>query len=308
MIFFATDNCHSFYLIVRLYLLCNQIFRDMKNILLPTDFSKNSINAINYAVEMYKDVACSFYVLNVQKASSFISDDMMSISPSATIYNTIVDAAKKSITNIITQIETKYKNKNHRLFSIVDYDNFVDSINQASTKYDIDLIIMGTKGASGLEKVIFGTNTVHVMQRCHVPVLAIPDGCKFAGLNNIAFTASDLLAANIKTLEPLKDLTALFESTLNVLHIPDEKHVDQNQNSIFDFFKFYFKNAKHELLEVKKGDTYDIVHQFIENNNIDMLSFMDEKHSFFERFFTKHPVETFAFKIDIPFLVMKKAY
>ena len=39
-----------------------------------------------------------------------------------------------------------------------------------------------------------------------------------------------------------------------------------------------------------------------------MLAFMDEKHSFLERFFTKHPVETFAFKIDLPFLVMKKEY
>ncbi|MFI1770515.1 universal stress protein [Thalassobellus citreus] len=278
----------------------------MKNILLPTDFSKNSINAINYAVELYKDVACNFYVLNVQKASSFISDDMMSISPSATIYNTIIDAAKKSITNIITQIETSYKNKNHTLYSIVDYDNFVDSINQASEKYDIDLIIMGTRGASGLEKVIFGTNTVHVMQRCKVPVLAIPDGCTFTGLNNIAFTSSNLLASNIKTLEPLKDLTSMFEFNLSVLHIPNEKHIEQNQNSIFDFFKIYFKKVKHELLEVKKGNTYDIVHKYIEENDINILSFMDEKHSFFERFFTKHPVETFAFKIDIPFLVMKK--
>lgn len=278
----------------------------MKNILLPTDFSKNSINAINYAVEMYKDITCNFYILNVQKASSFISDDMMSVSPSATIYTTIVDAAKKSITNIITQIETHYNNKNHRLFSIVDYDNFVDSIKQVSEKYEIDLIIMGTKGASGLEKVIFGTNTVHVMQRCNVPVLAIPDGCTFTNLNNIAFTSSNLLAANIKTLEPLKDFITLFQSNLSVLHIPDEKHLDQNQNSIFDFFKIYFKNAKHKLIEIKKGNTYDIVHKFIEDNDIKMLSFMDEKHSFLERFFTKHPVETFAFKIDIPFLVMKK--
>tara|TARA_R110002050_G_scaffold74772_6_gene160319 strand:+ start:85999 stop:86841 length:843 start_codon:yes stop_codon:yes gene_type:complete len=280
----------------------------MRNILLPTDFSKNSINAINYAVELYKDEVCNFYILNVQKASSFISDDMMSISPSATIYNTIVDAAKKSITNIITQIETRYKNKNHTLYSIVDYDNFVDSINQASEKHDVDLIIMGTKGASGLEKVIFGTNAVHVIQRCKVAVLVIPDGCTFTGLDNIAFTASNLLAANIKTLEPLKDFISLFKSNLSVLHMPDEKHVEQNQNSIFDFFNIYFKNVKHELIEVKKGEAYDIIHQFIEDNNMKMLAFMDEKHSFLERFFTKHPVETFAFKIDLPFLVMKKEY
>ena len=42
---------------------------------------------------------------------------------------------------------------------------FIDSINQLSEKNQVDLIVMGTKGASGLQKVIFGSNTVRVMQR-----------------------------------------------------------------------------------------------------------------------------------------------
>lgn len=277
----------------------------MKNILLPTDFSNNSINAINYAMKLFENVKCNFYLLNVQKASSFISDDMMAVSSSATIYNTIVDAAKKSITNIVSQIKMRYSNENHEFHSIVDYDNFVDSINQISEKHEIDLVLMGTKGASGLEKVIFGSNTVHVMQRCKVPVLAIPDGCKFSGLNNIAFTANNLSAVDIKTLQPLKYLITLFKSNLSVLHTSDANHLEQDQTSIFKFFKIYFANTKHQLIEINGKSVYDDVHKYIIENNIQMLSMMDEKHSFLDRLFTKHPVETFAFKIDIPFLVMK---
>ena len=48
------------------------------------------------------------------------------------------------------------------------------------------------------------------------------------------------------------------------------------------------------------------MHKYIVDNGIQMLSIMDEQHSFLERLFTKHPIETFAFAIDIPFLVMKK--
>ena len=71
----------------------------MKSILLPTDFSKNSVNAINYAMALFKDVSCDFYLLNVQKASSFISDDMMVMASSATIYQTIIDVSKKGVSD-----------------------------------------------------------------------------------------------------------------------------------------------------------------------------------------------------------------
>jgi len=142
----------------------------MKAILLPTDFSQNSVNAIHYAVKLFAREDCEFYILNIQKASSFVSDDFMTMSSSATIYNTIIDTSKKSLQNLITTIQKKYKNENHSFHSIVDYDNFIDAINQISGKKDIDLIVMGTKGATGATKVFFGSNAARVMQRCRVRV------------------------------------------------------------------------------------------------------------------------------------------
>ena len=93
----------------------------MKSILLPTDFSKNSENAIKYALALFQDVTCDFYLLNVQRASSFITDDMMVMASSATIYQTIVDVSKRSLENLITKIEIKYSNDKHSFHSVVDY-------------------------------------------------------------------------------------------------------------------------------------------------------------------------------------------
>lgn len=278
----------------------------MKTILLPTDFSKNSINAIHYAIKLFEDIKCDFYLLNVQKASSFISDDMMTVTSSTTIYNTLIDAAKKSISNVISQIEKRSKNENHTFYSIVDYDNFIDAINQISETHTVDLIVMGTKGASGLEKVLFGSNTVHVIQRCQIPVLAIPEGCIFKGLSKIVFTANDLLGLDIKTLAPLRDLASLHKSNLSVLQIANKNHLTHNQETIFDFFKIYFVKVNHHFMDTNIKEIYNMVHKYIVDNSIQMLSIMDEQHSFLDRLFTKHQIETFAFDIDIPFLVMKK--
>lgn len=277
----------------------------MKSILLPTDFSKNSENAINYAMALFKDVDCNFYLLNVQKASSFITDDMMVMSASATIYQTIIDVSKKSLANLITKIETKHKNEKHNFHSVVDYDNFIDSINQLTINKNIDLIIMGTKGASGLEKVIFGSNTVHVMQRCVAPVLVIPDGCLFTNLNTVAFTTNNLTLHNVEELKPLKDILTLHKSKLNVLHFDDIKHTSNQKNKNKLFLKTHFSDVTYENIDSYSKDIYKTLEEYIHANNIKLIAMMREKHSFLERLFNKHPEESLAFGIDKPFLVME---
>ena len=279
----------------------------MKSILLPTDFSKNSVNAIHYAMNLFKDVECQFYFLNVQKASSFLTDDMMVVSSSATLYNTIVDAAKKSISNIISKIEKKYANKNHEFHSLVDYDNFIDSINQVSEKFEIDLIVMGTKGAAGLEKMIFGSNTVRVMQRCSKPVLAIPDGCKYHVIDSVVFATTNLKQFKVEHFQPLIDILNNGNSQLDILHLADQNHIAYDAFDNMAFFNTYFANANHEFIDTNSKELFNAVHNYLVNNNIKMLSIVNKKHSFLERLFTRHEVETFGFNIDIPLLVMQSS-
>jgi len=278
----------------------------MKTILLPTDFSKNSLNAIQYAIDMFQNTDCDFYLLNVQKASSFISDDIMVMSSSTTIYQTLISAAKKSIDNIILKIKAKYSNDKHHFHSIVDYDNLIDSINQVSNIHNVDLIVMGTKGASGFEKVIFGSNTVHVMQRCYIPVLAIPDNYKFNELHKILFTTNHLELYGADDLKWLKDFNSLYKSQLEILHIKDENHSTHEVFSNEVLFKTHFTEAIHNYLTINSKDIFETINKYIIENHIAMFVMLSTKHSFLERLFTKHPVETFGFKIDIPFLVINK--
>jgi len=278
----------------------------IKNILLPTDFSKNSINAIKYAVKLFENDECHFYILNVQKASSFISDDLMSVSTSATIYSTLVDAAKKSIANIISQIQNHAMNDKHTFHSLVDYDNFIDAINQTSLYNNIDLIVMGTKGASGLEKVLFGSNTAHVIQRCNLPVLAIPSSCKFRKLDKVAFTCSFKSSYAENNIEPLKDLISSHNSSLNILHVIEDYNFEEKLSENIEFFETHFKQVEVDRIVSSDANVYNTIHDYIVENDVKMISMMAKKHSFLSRLFTRHSYETFAFNIDIPFLVLKE--
>ncbi len=276
----------------------------MRVILLPTDFSKNSINAIDYAVDLFKDVICRFYILNIQKASSFISDDLRTATPSTTLYQSLIAENKTAINEIIIKLESR-RNENHNFDAMVDYDNFIDAINQACSTKEADLIVMGTKGATGSKKVLFGSNTAKVMQRGSVPVLAVPENCKFSGLDKIGFVTNHQFAYSHHELTPLMQLAELFKSRIDVLHMREEDDPSPEQLENKSFLERCFQFVEHNFIELEKSELFEAVNNYIKDQNIDMLAMMSRKHSFFDRLFVKHNLKTFAFNIEIPFLVME---
>jgi len=279
----------------------------MKKILLPTDFSPNSLNAIHYAVDLFKGRECDFYLLNVLKASTFISDDLMTMTPVESIYQSLIDASKKNINHIISKIKAENNDNKHGFHAIVDYDNFIDAINQLCQSEDIDLIIMGTKGASGLDKVLFGSNTIRVIQRCSTPVLAIPKNYKFNGLERIVFTSNYSTLYNLNELLQLLEISRLFNSKIQIIHLTGGQDLSHEQENNKAFLDAYFSNLDHEFIDLNSDKIFETVNTYISNNNIKLLAMMSRKHSFFERLFVTHNVETFTFKIQVPLLVMENS-
>ena len=277
----------------------------MKKILLPTDFSINSLNAIHYALELLKNEACEFYVLNVVKTSSFITDDLMTMTPSETLYKSIIDTSKKSLNKIITKVKSKYKNNKHQFHAIVDYDNFIDAINQQCDSKKIELIIMGTKGTTGLERILFGSNTVRVINRCSTPVLAIPNNCKFQTLNNIVFTSNYQTQYSLTELLPLLNLSKMFNSKIKIVHISETDALTVEQKNNKTVLNTYFDDVKHEFVHLHGSNIIDSIAEYSNKNNTNLLAMVNKKHSFFERLFATHTVESFVFQISTPILIMQ---
>ncbi len=113
----------------------------MKNILLPTDFSDNSRNAIAYAMGFFKDELCTFYILNVQKASSYTTDDLMAAPANTSIHQSVIRDAKKKLDILVDDLKSLNTEEKYTYYSITDYDIFTDAINQTVKSKNVDLII-----------------------------------------------------------------------------------------------------------------------------------------------------------------------
>lgn len=277
----------------------------MKTILLPTDFSDNSINAMRYALEYFKHEPCRFIILNVQKVSSFVSDDLMAMQPSDTIFKSLIESAKLKVKQLIKELEKTNDNSLHQFESKVDYDNFIDAINQVIELEGVELIVMGTKGASNIAKTIFGSNTARVIQRANCPVLAIPNDYSFDGIKHIAFPSNYYTEYNIEDLKPLLALTNSNECKVSVLHVKDEEHLTEFQENNRAFLDECFSNQHHTFIELEQGNLFHKITDYIVENDVDLLAMMSRKHSFLERVFTRHAAESFAFNPKVPLLVME---
>src|SRR5690606_42065541 len=124
----------------------------MKNVLLPTDFSENSWNAIKYALDFHEGIDCNFFLLHVNRLSHVALNDAPYLPTQDVIENVNTKPAKAQVKALLKRI-TAYKSKkrNHKFYTLSDYNLDVESVRYHLAENKIALIIKNTKRATGLK-------------------------------------------------------------------------------------------------------------------------------------------------------------
>ena len=276
----------------------------MKKILLTTDFSDNANRAIEYAMQLFRYDNCQFFVLHVLKASTFISDDLMSMNPTSNLYEQLIASSKLKLDMDLEKIKSKHNNNLHEFTPIIDYDNFIDSINQVIEKNDIELIIMGTKGASNIAKHLFGSHTIRVIQGCKIAVLAIPNNYIYKPIDKVVFTSNLENDYCPDDLRAFVDLVERHDYQIDILHISESNTLTTTQENVKVSLQNCFKNATNHFIALSEVPFLKSLMDYIKTNDIDLYAMVNRKHSFLERVFTQQKIEKIAYNITVPFLVL----
>lgn len=276
----------------------------MKKILLTTDFSDNANRAIEYAMQLFRYDNCQFFVLHVLKASTFISDDLMSMNPTSNLYEQLIASSKLKLDMDLEKIKSKHNNILHEFTPLIDYDNFIDSINQVIEKNDIELIIMGTKGASNIAKHLFGSHTIRVIQGCKIAVLAIPNNYIYKPIDKVVFTSNLENDYCPDDLRAFVDLVERHDYQIDILHISESNTLTTTQENVKVSLQNCFKNATNHFIALSEEPFLKSLMDYIKTNDIDLYAMVNRKHSFLERVFTQQKIEKIAYNITVPFLVL----
>ncbi|NLP58676.1 universal stress protein [Lutibacter sp. B1] len=277
----------------------------MKTILIPTDFSKNSWNAIKYALNFFKNIDCDFYILHVTVISYYADAEVSLVPSDEVIEKTILDQAKTELQKLVKRIKNITQNPNHNFYTISDYNFFIESVKEQIEEKNIDLIVMGTKGASGIKEVIVGSNTGDLITKVKCPVLIIPENASFITPTEIAFPTDYNIFYPPKILNDITDICKMYNSTIRILHIArkDETLTDfQLQNK--EFLNIYFMDEKHSFHRVTSKKVENGIQCFIESRNVNMIIMVAKNLNLFQRILFKPTVEEISYHTDIPFLVL----
>jgi len=278
----------------------------MKNILLPTDFSKNSLNAMYYAIALFKDIPCKFYLLNVFKIPYLTNEELMEndIKQLALIEKGLFDSSQKSLEDVLNKLE---KGNNHEFELLSDYNFFINSVKDYVEEKKIELIVMGTKGATGAKEIFIGSNTGDVIMKIDCNVLAVPENAEFQTPKEITFPTNFRLPYKKKDLTQLVEIAEMYHSNIRVLLFEHKGYLDEEQKSNKKRLKKHFENVEETYHTLTNTDFEVALNCFTQSRgNIDMIAIIAKHYNFFQRLFFKPKVKELSFHLNIPLLVLHK--
>ena len=187
----------------------------MKSILVPVDFSKQAEYAAKTASIIAKQTNAKIFLLHMLELPSGVID------PSS------FNSSSNSPTTLL-YLKRAYENfedfKKLPFFEGIEMEDSVlfhkayEGIIDESIKQDCDLIIMGSKGTSGLEEMLVGSNTEKVVRNSEIPVLVVKQSVENFKIENIVF-ASNFKFENRKAFQKILNFAQLFNAKLHLLKI-----------------------------------------------------------------------------------------
>ena len=282
----------------------------MKNILLPTDFSENSWNAIAYALQLFKNKKCKFYLLNVYTPVIYQTDylygspALFSDPAQFGVPDPIRETSLQSLKDFKDRINKEFNNPKHSFETISVFNTLISEIKELVEEKSIDYVVMGTKGATGAKEVLFGSNTVHVFKSIKCAVLAIPQNFKFETPHEILFPTDYEIEFTKKQLQPLIDVTSLYISRVNILNVSYGYELSEIQEKNKKELEKLFENTAYLFHSVANESVPEAISEFQLRARINLLVMINNKHSFFENLFFKNTVNQIGFHLNIPFLLI----
>jgi nucleotide-binding universal stress UspA family protein len=185
----------------------------------------------------------------------------------------------------------------HRLMD----GGLIFNINKAIKEDKIDYVVMGTEGASGWSAFFSGTNTGAALSDVEVPLLSIPLEAKFKKIKTIGFTTR-FRAKDKKALKKVLEIAKMAGAEIKCLYVKTSKS-DVTKDMIKKWEK-YFEEEPIEFFVITSNEVKETILDFILYQEIDFLTMLTYKRSFFEGIFHPSLTKKFANSFEVPILAI----
>ncbi|MCW5515767.1 universal stress protein [Muriicola sp. Z0-33] len=276
----------------------------MLRILLPTDFSDNSLNAIRYALTLFKTSECTFYLLHTYTPAIYRAEYVLHSPAQYGLGDMYQSASETQLENFLETIKKEFDNPKHTFSTHTAFNTLVEEVNEFVDHHGIDIIVMGTQGATGAKEIFIGTHTVHVIKRAKVPVLAIPPEFAYEQPKEILFPTDYEVDYKKEPLRMLLHIAQEHMSSIEVLHASYGYELSDPQKKNKAKLDGILSQTAHLFHDWSNQEVIEAINKFQLKHKSHMLVMIQNKHTFVERLFIEPVIKKISFHITIPFMVI----
>ncbi len=283
----------------------------MKTILLPTNFSKASQNALEFAIDIAKKADAKIIVAHAYTLTS-INDE-----PFPVVFDNVLEETKEylksqldSVCAYISSIKTD-SGKTLNAQYILQYNIPEEEIKELAARHHVDLIVMGTNNPAGLQNVL-GSTVQNIIGNTDVPILVIHEDTPVKPFNKIDFAIEEL-SENISSVKNIIELADLYNAEITLLHI------EQYARSFQEYEKISESETASKILNsVKKITNYNHIKyktvlsdaveeglsKSVNEDNSDLLSLIYKERNWIDELFHKSVIKSVLKKFSMPILIL----
>lgn len=267
-------------------------------ILFPTDFSDTAKHAFKYAIQFAQEVGATIDLLHVYHLPFVNASNV----PYQQIDEMLVEK-KEGVINALNQLKSDYAPEGIVEQLVPVYGVFLDhEITEWASTNQYDLIMMGTKGERAAFEQLLGSVTTRTMMQAPCPVIAIPEGAPYRAIKQIAY-ATNFAVSDKQATKQLNAFALKIGAKLHYVHIEKRKNVLGPNTSIrFDYYPTPFT----DFTLLKKESVMDGLEEFVQKEQIDLLSLFIPERRLWERLFHSSFTKKMTFHTKIPLLVFRE--
>jgi nucleotide-binding universal stress UspA family protein len=275
----------------------------MKRILVPTDFSKGAFNALLHAMNIAKMINASIRIVHAYSMPPTGSTVMVDIT------DILKKNADEELENLKLEVKKLELANDLNINYVSSHGSVIDVINRQTRESEIDLVVMGTQGASGITEKFLGSNTAAVAKNIDIPMIAVPAELAYKPYKKFLFTTDMKVLKNSRPMQFIGEFSKECEAEVKFIHVraPGSEELDQSEidayrdqvESIFD------PETKSSFAYVYDEDPEEGIANTIKMERPDLIIVIHHSYGFFEGMFHSSVSQNIINRASLPILVMK---
>ena len=270
-----------------------------KTVVLATNFTEGARNSCRFAIQLFKNNAVNYILLNSYYEPPIGHDALYSTT------DLLERNSEKKLENEKKLLLAEFEELKLSIKCVSVFGLLVSAINDTVEHYKADYVVIGNKPSYDLESVLLGYKTANFIRKIKCPVIAIPSNISFKDMKVVTFASDMKKIKDLNVLSPVLDIVKRQEAQLNILYVSNEDEILVGQQAEAGLYlDNYFTEIPHEFHHSSNQFIISGISRFVENSNSGLVILLARKHNFLERLRESSKTQMMSELAKTPLLVL----